>query len=107
MTTLTNIFFGGENLKKEFNNLTIIKNKKMENNLEKYKNLIKLENLGFENVEAGDFYYYFDFDGYSYQIEDVYDTIEENINYAIILSGCCGEEVDSDYMICPNCLEHV
>jgi len=105
MTTLTNIFFGGENLKKQFNNLTIKPKKQME--VQMSFDVKKLQNLGFENVEAGEFYYYFDFDGYSYQIEDVYDTIEENINYAIILSGCCGEEVDSDYMICPNCLEHV
>lgn len=105
MTTLTNIFFGGENLKKQFNNLTIKPKKEME--VQMSFDVKKLQNLGFKNVEAGEFYYYFDFDGYSYQIEDVYDTIEENIKYAIVLSGCCGEEVDSDYMICPNCLEHV
>ena len=74
---------------------------KMENNVK------KLEDLGFTNVEAGDLSYYFDSDGYTYMVDDVYDTVKENLNYGTIISGCCGEEVDSDWMICPNCKEHV
>lgn len=105
MKTLTNIYFGGENLRKQFNNLTIKPVKQMEVQIS--FDVKKLQNLGFKNVEAGDFFYYFDHEGYSYKIEDVYDTIQENLNYAIFVSGCCGEDVDRDWMICPNCLEHI
>jgi hypothetical protein len=101
MTTLTNIYFGGESFKQQFNQLTIKPTNEMENNVQ------KLKDLGFTNVEEGDLCYYFDCDGYTYMVQDVYDTVSENINYATIISGCCGEEVDSDWMICPNCKEHV
>jgi hypothetical protein len=108
MTTLTNIYFGGESFKQQFNQLTIKPKNEMETHLkQKYDDLQKLTDLGFTNVEAGDFCYYFDYDDYTYIIQDVYDTINENINYATIISGCCGEEVDSDWMICPCCKEHV
>ena len=101
MTTLTNIYFGGESFKQQFNQLTIKPTNEMENNVQ------KLKDLGFTNVEEGDLCYYFDCDGYTYMVDEVYDTVEENLNYATIISGCCGEEVDSDWMICPCCKEHV
>ena len=101
MTTLTNIYFGGDSFKQQFNQLTIKPKNEMEDNVK------KLQDLGFTNVEEADFCYYFDYDDYTYMVQDVYDTVNENINYATIISGCCGEEVDSDWMICPNCKEHV
>ena len=101
MTTLTNIYFGGDSFKQQFNQLTIKPTNEMENNVQ------KLKDLGFTNVEEGLSCYYFDSDDYTYMVDEVYDTVEENLNYATIISGCCGEEVDSDWMICPCCKEHV
>jgi hypothetical protein len=101
MTTLTNIYFGGESFKQQFNQLTIKPTNEMENNVQ------KLKDLGFTNVEEGDFCYYFDSDDYTYMVDEVHDTVQENLNYGTIISGCCGEEVDSDWMVCPNCKEHV
>lgn len=105
MTTLSNIYFGGESFKQQFNQLTIKPKNEMETELN--YNLKKLTDLGFTNVEAGDFCYYFDYEDYTYMVSDIYDTVQENIIYATIISGCCGEEVDSDWMVCPNCKEHV
>jgi hypothetical protein len=101
MTTLSNIYFGGDSFKQQFNQLTIKPKNEMEDSVQ------KLTELGFTNIEAGDLCYYFDCDGYTYMVDQVHDTVQENLTYATIISGCCGEEVDSDWMICPNCKEHV
>jgi hypothetical protein len=49
-------------------------------------------------------------DDYSYDIEfddfEISDTLEQIIRWSTILSPCCGEVLDTDWMICPSCKEH-
>jgi hypothetical protein len=72
-----------------------------------YINVRKLEEQGFTNVEDGKYGYWFDSDGYIYFVDEPGDTTEETLSMATIHSPCCAEEVDPDWMICPNCKEHV
>lgn len=53
---------------------------------------------------------FFEFNGYSYEIdlEDfcIGDSLNSIISQSEQYSPCCGEPLDSDWMICLSCKEH-
>lgn len=53
----------------------------------------------------------FECDGYQYCVNSqdfiVGDSLPFIIRKAAMYSPCCGREVDTDIMLCPQCKEHV
>jgi len=68
-----------------------------------------LETLGFEILGEGGGVLSFSGD-YDYEIEfddfEVGDTVQLIVSRANTIS-CCGDIVDTDYMMCPACSEHI
>jgi hypothetical protein len=104
MTTLTNVFFNNQS---PVNQLESILPKSYTMTTQE-QDIKKLESQGFNYVEedvlGG---YWFESDDYTYYVDSVGDTASETLSMATLYSPCCSEAVDEDYMICPNCYEHV
>ena len=72
-----------------------------------YLNSIGLE---IEEIYDEDNIIVFETEGNYYEISsdsfDHGDSLNSILGSSEIYSGCCGEKMDSDFMICPSCKEH-
>ena len=106
MKTLTDVFFGGIS---PVDQLTgIIKQSGLNTMSIEELDIRTLEAQGFKNVEVGvKGGYWFESDDYTYFVDEPGEDVRNTLAMATLYSPCCGEEVDEDWMICPNCKEHV
>lgn len=72
-----------------------------------------LESLGLsiENIISEDeTSIFFEHEGNYYEIQEkefsVGDSLDYIINFSEIYSSCCGEPLDTDFMVCPLCREN-
>jgi hypothetical protein len=106
MKTLTDVFFGGIS---PLDQLTgIIEQSGLNTMTQQELDIKQLEDQGFTNIEEdAKEGYWFECDGYTYYVDAPYDDALNTLAMAELYSPCCGEYVDQDWMICPNCKEHV
>jgi len=106
MKTLTDVFFGGIS---PLDQLTgIIEQSGLNTMTQQELDIKQLEDQGFTNIEEdAKEGYWFESDGYTYYVDAPYDDALNTLAMAELYSPCCGEYVDQDWMICPNCKEHV
>ncbi len=114
MKTLTDVFFGGISPVDQLtgiikqSGLKVMDNKKSITKMQVELEIKQLEDQGFKYVEeAAGGGYWFECDDYTYYVDAPYEDALNTLAMAELYSPCCGEYVDPDWMICPNCKEHV
>lgn len=105
--TLTEVYFQGMELRNQLDNLYQSRLKQIDMNLQEL-DVKTLEAQGFEYVEASNMGgYYFDWNGSTMFVDEPGEDKKETLKMAYRVSECCGELVDDDSCVCPECKEYV
>lgn len=105
--TLSEVYFQGMELHKQLDNLYQSRLKQIDMNLQEL-DVKTLQDQGFEYVEASNMGgYYFDWNGSTMFVDEPGADKRETLKMAYRISECCGELLEDDACVCPECKEYV